>query len=47
MVEQDGVTTLPYATGLLINADGGGSNSCRVRLWKEAMQKIRRRDRAA
>ena len=28
------------ATRLLITADGGGSNSCRCRLWKVALQDL-------
>ncbi len=30
----------PQATALLITADGGGSNSCRNRLWKVALQRL-------
>ena len=30
----------PRATALLITADGGGSNSCRNRLWKVALQRL-------
>lgn len=30
----------PHATELLITADGGGSNSCRSRLWKVALQEL-------
>ncbi len=30
----------PRATRLLITADGGGSNSCRSRLWKAALQRL-------
>lgn len=30
----------PQATGLLITADGGGSNGYRLRLWKVALQKL-------
>jgi hypothetical protein len=30
----------PQAKGLLINADGGGSNGSRVRLWKQELQKF-------
>jgi hypothetical protein len=30
----------PRATRLLITADGGGSNSCRSRLWKVALQDL-------
>jgi len=30
----------PKATELLITADGGGSNSCRSRLWKVALQDL-------
>jgi hypothetical protein len=35
-----GVLAYPKATGLLITADGGGSNSCRGRLWKVGLQKL-------
>lgn len=30
----------PNATEIYINADGGGSNGCRVRLWKTELQKL-------
>jgi len=30
----------PTATELLVNADGGGSNGTRVRLWKVALQRL-------
>jgi hypothetical protein len=30
----------PQAKSVLITADGGGSNSCRVRLWKMELQKL-------
>jgi len=30
----------PGATELLITADGGGSNGCRSRLWKTALQRL-------
>jgi hypothetical protein len=30
----------PQAKDLLITADGGGSNGCRVRLWKVALQQL-------
>ena len=33
-----GVRVYPRATGLLVTADGGGSNSSRSRLWKVALQ---------
>jgi hypothetical protein len=35
-----GVLAYPKASELLITADGGGSNSCRVRLWKVCLQKL-------
>jgi hypothetical protein len=35
-----GVLAYPKATGLLITADGGGSNSSRGRLWKVGLQKL-------
>jgi hypothetical protein len=38
--EQMGHPTYPEATRLLINADGGGSNGSRVRLWKAELQKL-------
>jgi transposase len=33
-----GQTTYPNATEILVNADGGGSNGSRCRLWKVALQ---------
>jgi hypothetical protein len=33
-----GNTRFPHARELMITADGGGSNSCRSRLWKVALQ---------
>jgi len=33
-----GAGAFPHAAGVLITADGGGSNSCRNRLWKVALQ---------
>ncbi len=33
-----GQTTFPQADHLLILADGGGSNGCRTRLWKQQLQ---------
>jgi hypothetical protein len=33
-----GVRVYPRATGLLVTADGGGSNSSRSRMWKVALQ---------
>jgi len=33
-----GQTTFPQANHLLILADGGGSNGCRTRLWKQQLQ---------
>jgi hypothetical protein len=33
-----GVVAFPHAAGVLITADGGGSNSFRNRLWKVALQ---------
>ena len=35
-----GVALYPHASGLLITADGGGSNSSRCRLWKVALQRL-------
>ena len=35
-----GKETYPCATELYINADGGGSNGYRVRLWKTELQKL-------
>jgi hypothetical protein len=35
-----GPKRFPKATELLITADGGGSNSCRSRLWKVALQDL-------
>jgi Rhodopirellula transposase DDE domain len=35
-----GGVRFPRAQQLLITADGGGSNSCRSRLWKVALQKL-------
>jgi Rhodopirellula transposase DDE domain len=35
-----GQQRFPRARQLLITADGGGSNSCRSRLWKVALQKL-------
>ena len=35
-----GSACYPYATDLLITADGGGSNGYRVRLWKVALQAL-------
>jgi hypothetical protein len=37
---QMGRSTYADATELLITADGGGSNSCRGRLWKVALQRF-------
>jgi hypothetical protein len=36
--EQTGRAAYPTADRLLILADGGGSNGCRTRLWKERLQ---------
>lgn len=36
--KQIGRATYPHATQLLILADAGGSNGCRLRLWKEQLQ---------
>jgi hypothetical protein len=36
--EQEGQVAFPQASGLLILADGGGSNSCRFRAWKHQLQ---------
>ncbi len=38
--EQMGQPTYPTATGLLITADGGGSNGSRARLWKSELQRL-------
>ena len=38
--EEMGATCFPRAEQLLINADGGGSNSHRTRLWKVALQEL-------
>jgi Rhodopirellula transposase DDE domain len=38
--ENMGRQRFPHARELLITADGGGSNSCRSRLWKVALQKL-------
>jgi Rhodopirellula transposase. len=38
--ERMGSQRFPRAQELLITADGGGSNSCRSRLWKVALQKL-------
>ena len=38
--EDMGSQRFPRAQELLITADGGGSNSCRSRLWKVALQKL-------
>jgi hypothetical protein len=35
-----GQPTYPHATEILINADGGGSNGARVRLWKLELQRL-------
>jgi hypothetical protein len=35
-----GATTYPEAPGLLICADGGGSNGYRTRLWKTELAKL-------
>jgi hypothetical protein len=36
--EEHGQVAYPDASSLLVLADGGGSNGCRVRLWKEQLQ---------
>jgi Rhodopirellula transposase DDE domain len=36
--EEMGAARFPHARELAITADGGGSNSCRSRLWKVALQ---------
>jgi len=36
--EQEGRAAFPNASGLLILADAGGSNSCRFRGWKQQLQ---------
>jgi transposase len=38
--QEMGVLRFPRAEQLLINADGGGSNSHRTRLWKVALQQL-------
>ena len=38
--ESMGSQRFPRANQLLITADGGGSNSCRSRLWKVALQEL-------
>lgn len=38
--EDMGSDRFPRANELLITADGGGSNSCRSRLWKVALQEL-------
>lgn len=38
--QQMGSKEYPYATELLITADGGGSNSSRTRLWKVVLQRL-------
>jgi Rhodopirellula transposase DDE domain len=38
--ESMGSQRFPHADELLITADGGGSNSCRSRLWKVALQEL-------
>ena len=38
--QEMGSQRFPRATKLLITADGGGSNSCRNRLWKLALQEL-------
>ncbi len=38
--EKMGSQRFPRARELLITADGGGSNSCRSRLWKVALQQL-------
>lgn len=35
-----GQAAYPYAPGILITADGGGSNSSRSRLWKVELQRL-------
>jgi Rhodopirellula transposase DDE domain len=35
-----GAVRFPAATGMLITADGGGSNGVRTRLWKVALQEL-------
>lgn len=35
-----GTSRFPSASQLMITADGGGSNSCRSRLWKVALQEL-------
>ncbi len=38
--KQMGIHSYPYATDLLITADGGGSNGYRIKLWKFEIQKL-------
>ena len=38
--ENEGKTTYPKATKLYINADGGGSNGLKNRLWKSELQQL-------
>jgi hypothetical protein len=38
--ERMGIKAYPNATELLLTADGGGSNSPRVRLWKTELQRL-------
>ena len=38
--KQMGIHSYPYATDLLITADGGGSNGYRIKLWKLEIQKL-------
>jgi hypothetical protein len=40
VVAEHGPAAYPRATGLLITADGGGSNGTRCRLWKVALQRL-------
>ena len=40
MVEDHGEKRYPKPKGLMVTADGGGSNGYRVRLWKIELQKL-------
>jgi hypothetical protein len=38
--EEEGINIYPQSKRLYINADGGGSNGSRNKLWKEELQKF-------
>lgn len=38
--KREGCTLYPHAKELMITADGGGSNGCRLRLWKFELSKL-------